>query len=168
MSAPDAGTPLVPTGNPLTSGMGPAAWSDRADVPDVNIHGKPRIVPMERAPGFHLESRDPDPRGKSVTGCDGVVAGTVAELWVDTAEPQLRYLGVRLASGGRTVLLPAPCAKIGKDGSVKVHAITAAQFADVPAHKTPGQVTLREEDQISAYFTAGYLYATPSRQEPLL
>jgi len=32
----------------------------------------------------------------------------------------------------------------------------------------PDQVTLREEDQIAAYFASGNLYAEPRRVEPLL
>ena len=41
------GAPLVPTGNPMVDGVGPAAWAERADKPDVTLHGEPRIVPME-------------------------------------------------------------------------------------------------------------------------
>ena len=33
------GSPLVPTGNPMVDGVGPAAWADRADVPDLTFHG---------------------------------------------------------------------------------------------------------------------------------
>ena len=52
--------------------------------------------------------------------------------------------------------------------AVRVKAILAEQFADVPALRTPGQVTLLEEEKIMAYFGAGSLYATPQRQEPLI
>ena len=47
-------------------------------------------------------------------------------------------------------------------------AITAAQFADVPALKNPDQVTRLEEDKITGYFAGGHLYAMPHRQEPLI
>jgi photosynthetic reaction center H subunit len=49
-----------------------------------------------------------------------------------------------------------------------VRAITAAQFADVPAIKRDDQITLLEEDKVMAYYAGGHLYATPSRSEPLI
>jgi photosynthetic reaction center H subunit len=36
------GSPMSPTGNPLVDGIGPAAWANRADVPDIDMHGHPR------------------------------------------------------------------------------------------------------------------------------
>ena len=53
-------------------------------------------------------------------------------------------------------------------GAVKVDAILAHQFADVPALASPDVVTRDEEERIAAYYGAGYLYAKPSRTEPLL
>jgi len=38
----------------------------------------------------------------------------------------------------------------------------------VPATRAPDSITLLEEEKICAYFGGGLLYATPSRQEPLL
>ena len=53
---------------------------------------------------------DPDPRGMSVVGADGSVAGTVRDLWVDRSEVVIRYLEVEVAApasaGARHVLLP--------------------------------------------------------------
>ena len=107
-----------------------------------------------------------DPRGSAVVGCDGAVAGTVAELWVDKSEPQVRYLEVFVESSGKLTLVPVTCARIDTVGRrVQVKSITAAQFADVPALKAYHQVTLLEEDKIQAYFAGGHLYATPSRSE---
>jgi photosynthetic reaction center H subunit len=51
---------------------------------------------------------------------------------------------------------------------VKVRAITAAQFADVPGTASPDQVTLLEEEKIVGYYGGGHLYATRDRQEPWL
>ena len=45
------GSPLIPTGNPMVDGVGPAAWANRADVPDLTVRGEPKIVPMRVAPG---------------------------------------------------------------------------------------------------------------------
>ena len=81
-------SPLVPTGDPLVDAVGPASYANRADVPDRTLHHQPKIVPLRAAPGFHLEPRDPDPRGLKVKACDGAVAGTIVEAWVDRSEPQ--------------------------------------------------------------------------------
>ena len=51
---------------------------------------------------------------------------------------------------------------------VRVDAVLAAQFAGAPILANPDQVTLDEEERVSAYFGAGYLYATPARAEPFL
>jgi photosynthetic reaction center H subunit len=65
------------------------------------------------------------------------------------------------------VLLPVTFSRIKKD-SIQVHALLAAQFAGVPATRLPEQVTLLEEEKITAYYGAGLMYATAERQEPLL
>lgn len=72
-------------------------------------------------------------------------------------------------TGPRRVLLPINFSRIsGKDGSVRVKSITSKHFADVPVTANPDQVTLQEEDQITAYYGGGHLYALPERSEPLL
>ena len=40
--------------------------------------------------------------------------------------------------------------------------------AAAPVTRLPEQVTLLEEDKISAYFGGGHFYATPERSEPLV
>lgn len=167
------GSAFVPTGDPMVDGVGPASWAERADVPDLTAHGKPKIIPMRVATDFSIAEGDPDPRGLPVKGCDDVVAGTITDLWVDRAEPQVRYYDVTLANGGRTVLLPVPFVAWPNFGlfgldHVRVKAITAAQFAAVPATKSQSQITLLEEDKICAYYGGGHLYATPDRSQPLL
>jgi photosynthetic reaction center H subunit len=170
-AAPWPGAPLVPTGNPMLDGVGPAAFADRPDTPDLTLEGADRIVPMRIAPAFSIEERDPDPRGMAVFGADGLRAGTVCDVWVDRSEPQVRYLEVDLGAGGegRHVLLPIAMAVIDKRRErVRVGAILAEQFAAVPALRDPDRITLLEEDRICAYYGGGYLYATPARQESLL
>ena len=161
-----AGAPYAPTGNPLVDGVGPASWADRAKHPDLDFEGHPRIVPLGSAPGFWLDRRDPDPRGRKVLGCDGRVAGTVADVWIDHADRLLRYLAVDLA-GGEQVLVPMGMANVRRD-KVVVDAITAAQFADAPRAPLGGTITFYEEERTLAYFGGGYLYATRDRQEPYL
>jgi photosynthetic reaction center H subunit len=89
----------------------------------------------------------------------------------------IRYLEVELdgvfAGGPKRVLVPINMIDItkaswGRDASLTVDAITAAQFAGVPSTASPDRITLREEERIMGYYGAGYLYATPNRQEPLV
>ena len=56
------GSPVVPTGDPMIDGVGPAAWAeDRADHPDRTYHGEPKIVPMRVATGFSIAKGIPIP-----------------------------------------------------------------------------------------------------------
>lgn len=165
-----AGAPYAPTGNPLIDGIGPAAYADRAKLPDIDMEGHPRIVPLGAALDFRIERRDPDPRGLPIYGCDDRKAGTVSEVWIDRADRLIRYLAVD--TGGIAigpVLVPMMMATIDRRcGHVKCDAITAAQFADAPRIASPDQITLYEEERVLGYFGGGYLYATPDRQEPYL
>lgn len=163
------GAPLQPTGNPMLDGVGPAAYAERADVPDRTVEGEIKIVPLRLAEGFFLESRDPDPRGMTVIAGDGKAAGTVKDVWVDRSETIIRYLEVEVSGVSRRVLLPVNFTRI--DGSrrrVNVRSIFAKHFADVPALANPDQVTFLEEDRITAYYGGGTLYAEPSRAEPIM
>ncbi|WP_377294867.1 photosynthetic reaction center subunit H [Rhizobium sp. SG2393] len=165
------GSPIEPVGNPLLAGVGPGSWAERAERPDMTAHGDARIVPLRVAEGFGIAEGQKDPRGLAVVGCDRRDAGTVTDVWVDRSEQLLRYYEVTLADGGRSVLLPnnfVVFQTVRGRRQLYVHAITAAQFADVPATAAPETITLREEDRVVAYFGAGLLYATGDRQEPLL
>jgi len=57
---------------------------------------------------------------------------------------------------------------VSADGSINVQSIRSDQFAQVPGLSNPDQVTLQEEDRISAFYGGGHLYAVPSRSEPLI
>ncbi len=165
------GAPWVPTGNPMVDGVGPAAWADRADKPDLTVYGQIKIAPMSSLAGWSVEKRDPDPRGMPVIGCDGKVAGTVVDLWVNRSEPSIAYYEVQLTGSEARRLLPYGFVQWPNFGlwgcdRLLVKSITAAQFAQVPTTKRPDQVTLLEEDKIMAYYAGGHLYATPKRQEP--
>ncbi len=168
-SSPHPGSPMEPTGDPMKDGVGAASWAtDRADRPDLTHDGRPRVQPMSGLTGWSIEGKSPDPRGMTVLGDDGVAAGVVTDLWVDLAEPQIRYLEVALSEGEGTILLPIGYAKIHRSrGEVRVKSIHGKHFVDVPRPKTAGQITLLEEDRVVAYYAGGYRYAEPSRNEPL-
>lgn len=174
------GAPLEPVGNPLSAGIGPGAWANRADRPDLTIKGAHRIVPMRVATDFFVAHEDPDPRGLDVKGMDGVVGGKVVELWVDRSEPCLRYLEVEVTGGARR-LFPVPFMRMPRPSSwipfvsvgpsathVQIDVLKAADFSGIPAIKHPDSVTLLEEDKISAYFGAGSMYNSDLRFGPLI
>jgi photosynthetic reaction center H subunit len=114
-----------------------------------------------------MASEDPDPRGMVAVGFDGIVGGTIVDIWVDKAEPQVRYYELETAGTHRRVLLPVGfCRVVASAGEVRVKAIAGRHFEGVPATKHPEQVTLLEEDRIAGYYGGGFLYADPSRQDP--
>lgn len=164
------GAPLIPTGNPLVDGVGPAAWAERADRPDQTWDNKNKIVPSRVDAHYTVAKGDPDPRGLTVYGADGKAVGTIGDIWVDRAEHVVRYLeleGGPGIPGTGPALIPMNLAKISSTG-VKVKALLASQFKDAPRIKSPDSVTFLEEDRICAYFAGGHLYATAARAEPLL
>lgn len=163
------GAPLVPTGDPLADGVGPAAHAERAEEPERTWEGEPLIAPARLVHGATVAKEDVDPRGMPVVAADKAIAGTVVELWIDRSEPQIRYLELATKDGGRRVLMPIAFARIDpRRREVRTRALTAAQIARVPGIASDSQITKREEDRICAFWAGGYLYATPDRQEPLL
>ncbi len=161
------GCSIEPVGNPLLAGVGPGAWANRADHPDMDHHGVPKIRPLSMAEGCDVSEKDPDPRGMTVLDANDDPVGTVRDLWLDVPEMVFRFVDVELANGSRRALVPTTFCRITND-AVKVHALLAHQWADVPATKAQDRITLLEEERIAAYFGAGLLYATPQRAEPLL
>jgi len=171
-TSPYPGSPLVPTGNPMIDGVGPAAWGMRSTEPEVTFEDRmPKIVPLRVARDFFVATEDPNPIGMTVIGADKVVAGTCKDAWIDRSEMLVRYLEVSVTVGGvpRDVLVPMTLVRINSDyGHVVVSSVMGAQFAEAPVLANPDQITMREEDRVSAYFAGGQLYASPDRQEPLI
>jgi len=163
-----AGSPFVPTGNPMVDGVGPASWAPRRDVPELDAHGLPKIKPMTALPDFKFASGR-DPRGKPVVAGDGEVIGRITDMWVDVPEQMVRYLTVDLnpEGTGQTRLIPINFCKIKAD-RVVVRSIYGAHFHGVPEHAGNDQISLLEEEKIMAYYGGGTLYADPARLEPQL
>jgi photosynthetic reaction center H subunit len=160
-----SGAPYYPTQRGLPVGIGPGAYAQRAQYPDPDAEGRPRIIPLSIAEGMVVARQDTDPRGMPVIGADGRQAGTVTDLWVDRGEHVFRYLQVETGSGA--ILAPMAMAVI-RGGAVRIDAINAADFAGAPKTASGTQITRDEEERIVAYFGAGYLYANGERQEPWL
>lgn len=181
------GAPLVPTGDPLIDGVGPAAWAERSNEPDPDGHGGARIQPLASlGEHFKIAQFSVDPRGLPVvTTLDREVVGTVSEVWVDHMESLPRYYEVT-CNDGHKVLLPMMLARIARSrhspltGSlnerlidtrsreVRVASVTSAQFARAPVIASSTSISRREEDQVQAYFGGGHLFATPARSEALI
>jgi photosynthetic reaction center H subunit len=165
----------------MLDGVGPASYAMRSELPDRTVEGEKRIQPLRALPEYYLEPRDPDPRGLTVVGADGVTGGEIVDVWIDRADPQVRYFEIALAPGApagmspgdeappRRTLVPVNFAHIDRSGGrVVVKAVLGEHFGRAPTLADPDQVTLREEDRISAYFGSGLLYATSERAEPLV
>lgn len=166
-----SGVPLQPIGEPMLSAVGPAAFAQRADTPELTREGHDLIVPMRAAEGFSV-SAGPDPRGWSVIAADGKVAGVVKDLWIDRADVMVRYLELALENSGAAAaprLLPITMLRLLREKQqVEVAAVRASQFENVPVLKDPERITLLEEERICAYFAGGRLYAEPKRLGPVL
>lgn len=160
------GFPFAPTGDPMADGVGPASWAPRRDVPELDGSGHPKIVPMSAIEAVRV-SAGRDPRGLPVVSGDGHVVGKVTDMWIDEPEQMVRYLEYEIDAehGSGKRLVPITLAKIKSD-RVRVRTLYAHQFAGVPQHASPRQVTLLEEDKISGYYAGGLLYASKERLEP--
>ena len=154
------GAPLVPTGDPMVDGVGAAAWSERRDLPELDGHGKPKLQPMRQVEGFEV-SAGRDPRGLDVVSADKKVVGKVTDMWVDVPEQLVRYLEVQLTNK-TTCLLPVPLTKINSN-SVDVNSLYGKHFTKIPKTKSQSEVTLLEEEKISAFVGGGNLYASYDR-----
>jgi photosynthetic reaction center H subunit len=150
-----AGSPFVPTGNPMLDGVGPASWAPRMDHPELDAHGHVKIKAMTNLPDFAV-SAGRDPRGKVVVAGDGEVIGRITDT-----------IDVNPEGKGNTRLIPMNFCKIGND-RVTVRSIYSSHFKDVPTTASADQITLLEEEKIMAYYGGGTLYADPARSEPKL
>jgi photosynthetic reaction center H subunit len=160
-TAVSEGFPHMPTGNPMLDGVGPASWAPRRDVPELDGHGHNKIVPMSHAEGFGV-SAGRDPRGLPVQAADLEVVGHISDMWVDAPEQLVRYLEIDLNEGGKR-LVPMPMVKIWSD-RVRINAISSDMFSAVPTTRSNSEVTLLEEEKISAYYAGGTMYAASKRK----
>ena len=165
------GAPIEPIDASTRIGVGPGAYAQRRDIPDMSYDGQARIVPLRAVTDFAVAKQDADPRGLPVVGSDGVVGGIVRDVWVDRSEVVFRYLEIEPAGstgveGRNTVLVPFNFARVGSR-QIVVDSVIGSDFANVPPIRQPDLITFLEEERVMAFFGAGTLYATPQRAEPL-
>jgi len=163
-ASPMPGSPLIPTGDPLRDMIGGASYASRADHPDLTYDDQsPKIVPLRVATDFFLAPEDPNPIGLPMLGGDRVEAGKVVDMWVDKSEVILRFYEVEV-EGGKRVLIPSTMVTVNLARTeCRASSLMGHQIPLIPTTKHPDQVTLLEEDQISAFVGGGSLYATPER-----
>ena len=165
-TAKAAGSPYVPTGDPMMDGVGPASWAPRRDVPELDAHGHAKIQPLSSLEDFKV-SGGTDPRGKPVVTGDGEVVGRVTDMWVDVPEQMVRYLvmDANPEGSGKMRMIPINFCRIKRD-RVVIRSLYAHNIDGIPGVKAANEITLLEEEKIMAYYGGGTLYADPKRVEP--
>ena len=163
MNPQGAGFPFLPTGDPMADGVGPASWCPRADEPELDAAGGPKITPMAAKDIFYV-SAGRDPRGLPVLSRDDLVVGHVADMWIDEGEAIVRYLEIELEGefGGGRRMVPHNMARIERRW-VKVNSLAAHHFAGIPGIAGGGQITKLEEEKVMSWFAGGTLYSQPAR-----
>ncbi len=112
-SAPWDGAPIIPLGNPMLDGIGPASYTQRSTHPEMMPEGEVRIAPLRVATDHWVAAEDPDPRGAPVICCDGVIGGTVVDIWIDRADQMPLWLEASVASDpARRVMFPIALCRV--------------------------------------------------------
>lgn len=158
-TSPTGGYPMAPTGDPMVDGVGPASWAPRRDVPELDGHGHVKLAPMSNEPDFAI-SFGRDPRGMTVTSKDGKVVGNVTDMWIDKPEALIRYLEITLSPefGTGKRLVPMTFSRVTR-WTVEVNSLHSSRFDGVPQPGTAGQLTLLDEEKISAWYGGGTMYS---------
>ena len=167
-SSASAGSPYIPTGDPMVDGVGPAAWANRSDLPELDGHGHPKIRPMSQLPDFRI-SAGRDPRGLPVVAGDGEVVGRITDLWIDVPEQMIRFLTIDVnpEGSGKLRLVPIHMVRVKSD-RVVVRSLHQRHFDGIPQIASSDQITILEEEKIMAWVAGGTLYAEPSKVETAL
>ncbi|MEX1366978.1 MAG: photosynthetic reaction center subunit H [Nannocystaceae bacterium] len=134
-------------------------WVDRADLlirylevelRDDLVADEPQGEPEAAAEAAQSEG-DSEGDGDESASADEPAAAPAAK-----AKPKSRLLPIQMLSlNGRTE-------------AVQVRALRAEHFAHVPTLKDPDQVTLLEEEKVSAFYAGGWFYSEAERRESVL
>ena len=155
------GTPFIPVGNPLRAALGPGAWVMRRDAPMLTEQGELMLQPLRCLADWSVVRGDLDLRGCPVLDRRFVVVGHVHDLWIDRSIKILRLIEVTLqaSESPQRVLVPIFHSDIRRaDREVRVTALLANQFSDIPHIASPDVITAREDERLNAYFAAARFY----------
>ena len=155
------GSPIMPSGDPLVDGIGPAAYALKSDTPDLTVEGELKMVPLRNHSEYRLEESGTNPVGMTVISREGLEVGKVVDVWINAHEYFPRYLEIALnvESSGNTVLAPIAFATIKESqGIIRFGQLTRPQFSRVPVLASPDQITMREEDRLNGYYAGGAFY----------
>ncbi|RFC64946.1 photosynthetic reaction center subunit H [Fulvimarina endophytica] len=163
------GSPIIPHGDPLLDGVGPASYALKAEEPLRTIDGHLQLSPLRKNPNYHVESSGPELVGMPVYAADGAPVGTVRDLWVNEIEYFIRYVEIEMSEGapGGVVLAPFAFADTRK-GRMTFGMLSREQLLRVPPLGNEEHITAREEDRLTAYFAGGTLYTKNGAQAPFL
>ncbi len=153
-------------GNPLLSGLGPAAWVRKKDEPALTEAGHLLLQPMRLLPDWSIGKGDADPRGMAVFDWRWVRVGTVHDSWIDQGIKIVRIFEVTLLPefGGGNVLMPIYfCVINERRREIRMVALRSTQFAEIPRPAQDDRITGQEDERLNAYFAAGRFY----RDSPL-
>lgn len=104
----------------------------------VHPTGPPALAPLSRLHDFRIPEGEPDPRGWSVAAADGAVIGRVADLLVDTAALEVRYLLCAVEAPGapaRRVLVPTDAVRLDASRqTVRLKDLSPDQLALLPTY----------------------------------
>lgn len=164
------GTAFSPVGNPLLAGIGPGSWVMKKDAPALTERGDLLLQPLTLLPEWSIEAADADPHGMIVFDRRWTEIGRVTEVWIDRGSKIVRMLEVQLHDEFRAGQMPGrilvpifQTAIKEKARTIRVAALWAHQFADVPIPARPDMITGPEEERLNAYYAAGEFY----RNSPL-
>ena len=155
------GTPFLPLGNPLLAGIGPGSWVMKRDEPARTEEGHLALQPLRALPGWSIQKVDSDPRGMTVYDWRWAEVGRVCDVWIDRGSKIITLFEVEMNAdihAGR-VLVPIFHTVIReKTRRIRVTALWAHQFADVPMPAAAEIITGPEEERLNAYYSAGRFY----------
>jgi photosynthetic reaction center H subunit len=153
----------------MQDGLGAASWAMKKDEPILTWEGHPQVQPLRRLPGWHVDPTDPDPRGWPVRDADGVLVGTVDDLWLDHGVKILRYLEIALTLPGAAPRAPSRAMvpiyfaeTYPRTPEICVPALYARHFAGFPQLRHADTITAREEDRVSSFCAGGLHYGKRS------
>ncbi|MBO0663318.1 PRC-barrel domain-containing protein [Jiella sp. MQZ9-1] len=164
------GSPIMPSGDPLVDGIGPAAYGLKSDTPDLTVDGALKLVPLRNNSQYWLEETGTNPIGMTAIARDGLEVGTVVDVWINALEYFPRYLEIaaNVESGGQRIVAPIAFATIKSSRKiVRFSALSRAQFFNVPRLASADQITMREEDRLNGYFAGGAFYGGSSMEDAL-